>query len=51
MTKDTEKAGLLKVFFASVFAPKASPQVSQTLMVGEEVWRKGRLSLGLVVSN
>ncbi|GAB0210180.1 mitochondrial enolase superfamily member 1 [Grus japonensis] len=38
--EDTEKAELLNAFFASVFTAKAGPQESQTLEVGEEVWRK-----------
>ncbi|GAB0189155.1 mitochondrial enolase superfamily member 1 [Grus japonensis] len=38
--EDTEKAELLNAFFASVFTAKASPQESQTLEVGEKVWRK-----------
>lgn len=51
VTKDTEKVGLPNIFFVSVFTPKASPQESQTLDVGEKVWRKGRLSFGLGGSN
>ncbi|GAB0204970.1 mitochondrial enolase superfamily member 1 [Grus japonensis] len=45
VTEDTEKVELLNVFFASVFTAKASPQESQTLEVGEEVWRKEDLLL------
>ncbi|GAB0178098.1 mitochondrial enolase superfamily member 1 [Grus japonensis] len=40
VTEDTEKAELLNAFFASVFTAKAGPQASQTLEVGEKVWRK-----------
>ncbi|GAB0184165.1 mitochondrial enolase superfamily member 1 [Grus japonensis] len=38
--EDIEKVELLNAFFASVFTAKASPQESQTLGVGEKVWRK-----------
>ncbi|GAB0208703.1 mitochondrial enolase superfamily member 1 [Grus japonensis] len=45
VTEDTEKAELLNAAFASVFTAKASPQESQTLEVGEKVWRKEDLPL------
>ncbi|GAB0195017.1 mitochondrial enolase superfamily member 1 [Grus japonensis] len=42
---DTEKAELLNAFSASVFTAKAGPQESQTLEVGQKVWRKEDLPL------
>ncbi|GAB0210235.1 mitochondrial enolase superfamily member 1 [Grus japonensis] len=41
----TEKAELLNAAFSSVFTAKAGPQESQTLEVGEKVWRKEDLPL------
>ena len=43
--EDTGKAELLIAFFASVVTAKASPQETQTLEVGEKVWRKEDLPL------
>ncbi|GAB0175916.1 mitochondrial enolase superfamily member 1 [Grus japonensis] len=43
--EDTEKAELLNAAFASVFTAKASPQESQTLQIGKEVWTKEELPL------
>ncbi|GAB0206764.1 mitochondrial enolase superfamily member 1 [Grus japonensis] len=43
--EDTEKAELLNAFFVSVFTAKVDPQESQTLEVGEKVWRKEDLPL------
>ncbi|GAB0182057.1 mitochondrial enolase superfamily member 1 [Grus japonensis] len=45
MEEDTEKVELLNAFFALVFTAKASPQETQTLEVGEKVWRKEDLLL------
>ncbi|GAB0187639.1 mitochondrial enolase superfamily member 1 [Grus japonensis] len=45
VTEDTEKAELLNAFFALIFTAKTSPQESQTLEVGEKVWRKEDLPL------
>ncbi|GAB0197889.1 mitochondrial enolase superfamily member 1 [Grus japonensis] len=43
--EDTEKAELLNATFASVFTAKVGPLESQTLEVGEKVWRKEDLPL------
>ncbi|GAB0209872.1 mitochondrial enolase superfamily member 1 [Grus japonensis] len=43
--EDTEKAELLNAAFASVFTAKAGPQETQSLEVGEKVWRKEDLPL------
>ncbi|GAB0199938.1 mitochondrial enolase superfamily member 1 [Grus japonensis] len=43
--EDTEKAELMNDAFASVFTAKAGPQETQTLEVGEKVWRKEDLPL------
>ncbi|GAB0190397.1 mitochondrial enolase superfamily member 1 [Grus japonensis] len=40
VTEDTEEVELLNATFDSVFTAKAGPQESQTLEVGEKVWRK-----------
>ncbi|GAB0208125.1 mitochondrial enolase superfamily member 1 [Grus japonensis] len=45
VTEDTEKVELLNAAFASAFTAKASPQETQTLEVGEKVWRKEDLPL------
>ncbi|GAB0205781.1 mitochondrial enolase superfamily member 1 [Grus japonensis] len=41
----TGKAELLNAVFASVFTTKVGPQETQTLEVGEKVWRKEDLPL------
>ena len=43
--ENTEKVKLLNAFFASVFIANASCQESQTLQVGEKIWRKEDLPL------
>lgn len=40
MTEDTEKEGILNVFFASVFTAKISLQEYQPLEVRDKVWKK-----------
>ncbi|GAB0207239.1 mitochondrial enolase superfamily member 1 [Grus japonensis] len=45
VTEHAEKAELLNAAFASVFTAKAGPQETQSLEVGEKVWRKEDLPL------
>lgn len=45
VTKDTEKAEVLSVVFATVFTCKTGPQESQIPETSGKVWRQGKLTL------